>query len=116
MHLQSVTAVNQAGLLIGRDSVTRLDRPEDTDPIPWTIGRKQGNSSLLKLTRSLWLTLSVSWTASSWERRPLSLPWPKPESTEPSGGGAGTGHGMDGEGIVQADGGWTAPVAGLLSA
>ena len=28
MHYQSLTAVNQAGLLIGRDKVTRLDRPE----------------------------------------------------------------------------------------
>ena len=33
MHLQSVTAVNQAGLLIGRDRVTRLDRPDGYDPI-----------------------------------------------------------------------------------
>lgn len=32
MHLQSVTAVNQAGLLIGMDRVTRLDRPEGRDP------------------------------------------------------------------------------------
>ena len=39
MHLQSVTAVNQAGLLIGRDRVTRLDRPEGGEPIDlddWT--------------------------------------------------------------------------------
>ena len=28
MHYQSLTAVNQAGLLIGRDKVIRLDRPE----------------------------------------------------------------------------------------
>ncbi len=28
MHYQSLTAVNQVGLLIGRDKVTRLDRPE----------------------------------------------------------------------------------------
>ena len=33
MHLQSVTAVNQAGLLIGRDRVTRLDRPDRYEPI-----------------------------------------------------------------------------------
>ena len=33
MHLQSVTAVNQAGLLIGRDRVTRLDRPDGYEPI-----------------------------------------------------------------------------------
>lgn len=33
MHLQSVTAVNQAGLLIGRDRVTRLDRPDGREPI-----------------------------------------------------------------------------------
>ena len=33
MHLQSVTAVNQAGLLIGREHVTRLDRPNGTRPI-----------------------------------------------------------------------------------
>ena len=33
MHYQSLTAVNQAGLLIGRDKVTRLDRPEGAEPI-----------------------------------------------------------------------------------
>ena len=33
MHYQSLTAVNQAGLLIGRDKVTRLDRLEGTEPI-----------------------------------------------------------------------------------
>ena len=33
MHYQSLTAVNQAGLLIGRDRVTRLDRPEKAEPI-----------------------------------------------------------------------------------
>ena len=33
MHLQSVTAVNQASLLIGREGVTRLDRPEESNPI-----------------------------------------------------------------------------------
>ena len=33
MHFQSVTAVNQAGLLIGRDRVTRLDRPDGYEPI-----------------------------------------------------------------------------------
>ena len=33
MHLQSVTAVNQAGLLIGREHVTRLDRPDGNEPI-----------------------------------------------------------------------------------
>ena len=33
MHLQSVTAVNQAGLLIGRERLTRLDRPEGSPPI-----------------------------------------------------------------------------------
>ncbi len=33
MHYQSLTAVNQAGLLIGRDKVTRLDRPQGTEPI-----------------------------------------------------------------------------------
>ena len=39
MHLQSATAVNQAGLLIGRDRVTRLDRPDGREPIDlddWT--------------------------------------------------------------------------------
>ncbi len=39
MHLQSVTAVNQAGLLIGRDRVTRLDRPDECELIAlddWT--------------------------------------------------------------------------------
>ena len=33
MHLQSATAVNQAGLLIGRERVIRLDRPEGSPPI-----------------------------------------------------------------------------------
>ncbi len=33
MHLQSVTAVNQAGLLIGREHVTRLDRLDGSEPI-----------------------------------------------------------------------------------
>ena len=33
MHLQSVTALNQAGLLIGRERVTRLDRPDGSEPI-----------------------------------------------------------------------------------
>ena len=33
MHYQSLTAVNQAGLLLGRDKVTRLDRPENAEPI-----------------------------------------------------------------------------------
>ena len=39
MHLQSVTAVNQAGLLIGRERVTRIDRPDGSEPIDlddWT--------------------------------------------------------------------------------
>ena len=33
MHYQSITAVNQAGLLIGRDKVIRLDRPEGAEPV-----------------------------------------------------------------------------------
>lgn len=33
MHYQSLTAINQVGLLIGRDKVIRLDRPEATSPI-----------------------------------------------------------------------------------
>ena len=33
MHYQSLTAVNQAGLLIGRDKVTRLDRPEGAERV-----------------------------------------------------------------------------------
>ncbi len=33
MHYQSLTAVNQAGLLLGRDKVVRLDRPEGGEPI-----------------------------------------------------------------------------------
>ena len=39
MHLQSVTAVNQAGLLIGRERLIRLDRPDGSEPIgldDWT--------------------------------------------------------------------------------
>ena len=39
MYFQSVTAVNQAGLLIGRDRVTRLDRTDESEPIEldeWT--------------------------------------------------------------------------------
>ncbi len=33
MHYQSLTAVNQAGLLLGRDKVTRLDRLASAEPI-----------------------------------------------------------------------------------
>ena len=33
MHLQSETAINEAGLLIGRNNITRLDRPEGAAPI-----------------------------------------------------------------------------------
>ena len=33
MHFQSLTAINQAGLLLGRDKVTRLDRPEQAEHI-----------------------------------------------------------------------------------
>ncbi len=33
MHFQSVTAMNQARLLIGKDRVTRLDRPNGSGPI-----------------------------------------------------------------------------------
>ena len=33
MHYQSLNAVNQAGLLLGRDKVTRLDRAENAEPI-----------------------------------------------------------------------------------
>ena len=33
MHYQSLTAVNQAGLLIGRDKVMRLDRPEGAERV-----------------------------------------------------------------------------------
>ena len=43
MHLQSVTAVNQAGLLIGRDSVTRLDRADGSEAIDlddWTKAKE----------------------------------------------------------------------------
>ena len=39
MHYQSLTAVNQTGLLIGRDRVTRLDRTANSEPIDlddWT--------------------------------------------------------------------------------
>ena len=42
MHLQSETAINQAGLLIGRKQVTRLDRPEGSEPIEmddWSTAR-----------------------------------------------------------------------------
>ena len=36
------TAVNQASLLIGRDRVTRLDRPgRSGDPLTWMTGRRQ---------------------------------------------------------------------------
>ena len=40
MHLQSVTAINQAGLLIGRDRVTRLDRPDGSEPVDLDDWRK----------------------------------------------------------------------------
>ena len=33
MHYQSLTAVNQAGLLLGRDRVNRLDRPDGAESI-----------------------------------------------------------------------------------
>ncbi len=33
MHLQSVTAVNQAGMLIGRENVTRLDRLDGSESV-----------------------------------------------------------------------------------
>ena len=33
MHLQSVTAMDQVGLLIGRNRLTRLDRPKGREPI-----------------------------------------------------------------------------------
>lgn len=33
MHLQTVTTLNQAGLLIGRERVTRIDRPEENPSI-----------------------------------------------------------------------------------
>ena len=33
MHYQSLTAVNRAGPLLGRDKVTRLDRPEGAESI-----------------------------------------------------------------------------------
>lgn len=43
MYFQSVTAVNQAGLLIGRDRLTRLDRPdagEHIDLDDWTKAKE----------------------------------------------------------------------------
>ena len=43
MHYQSLTAVNQAGLLLGRDKVTRLDRADGAEPIElddWGKARK----------------------------------------------------------------------------
>lgn len=43
MNFQSVTAVNQAGLLIGRDRVTRLDRTDEREPIElddWTKAKE----------------------------------------------------------------------------
>ena len=33
MHLQSETAINQAGLLIGRNNITRIDLPQGREPI-----------------------------------------------------------------------------------
>ena len=44
MHFRSVTAVNQAGLLLGRDRVTRLDRADGSEPIAmddWTSAKDQ---------------------------------------------------------------------------
>ena len=41
---------------------------------------------------------------------------PKLESTEGMRGGTGTGHDRDGDGIVEVDSEWMAPVVGLLSA
>lgn len=40
MHYQSLAAVNQTGLLIGRDKVTRLNRPEAAVPIDMDDWRK----------------------------------------------------------------------------
>ena len=43
MHFQSVTALNQASLLIGKDRVTRLDRAEGSEPIDlddWTKAKE----------------------------------------------------------------------------
>ena len=43
MHYQSLTAVNQAGLLVGRDKVTRLDRPDGVEPMDlddWAMARE----------------------------------------------------------------------------
>ena len=43
MHLQSTTAINQAGLLIGRNNITRLDRPDGSEPIEmddWEAARE----------------------------------------------------------------------------
>ena len=43
MHLQSETAINLAGLLIGRNNITRLDRPEGSEPIElddWEAARE----------------------------------------------------------------------------
>ena len=42
MHYQSLTAVNQAGLLIGRDKVTRLDRTEGAERIELDDWEKAG--------------------------------------------------------------------------
>ena len=65
MHFQSVTAVNQAGLLIGRDRIVRLDRAEGSEPIgldDWTKAKEclpsEAREVPLGTTRATWSRLS----------------------------------------------------------
>ena len=54
IHLQSETAINQAGLLIGRNNITRLDRTEGSDPIAlddWEAARRLLPSEAQKVVR-----------------------------------------------------------------
>ena len=74
MHYQSLNAVNQAGLLLGRDKVTRLDRVENAEPIDlddWVKARELLPNEALtvakenaeRITRTFLMNTAVPFTA-----------------------------------------------------
>ena len=74
MHYQSLNAVNQAGLLLGRDKVTRLDRAENAEPIDlddWVKARELLPDEALtvakenaeRITRTFLMNTAVPFTA-----------------------------------------------------
>ena len=104
MHYQSLTAINQAGLLIGRDNVVRLDRPEGAVPIElddW----KSSAQILPDEARSV-----VEGEAPHIKEKFFST---KPESTEGGGRDGGAGDKGPGGATVPADFGSLASVNGL---